>query len=347
VTHLEHGGRVFGSNMNILTIPVAFTVYPCYYVFIVKIVLPDKINISDKYKSKIRELGAEVFDDLPDEAELKKRIKDAEIITASYVDITPDVIDAAPNLKYIVVPAVGYEWVDTEYAAEKGITTLNCPTFNSQAVAEHAISLLMAANRNIIVGVDELRAGKWNPQDLVGYELRGKELGLIGYGNVGKRIEKIASALGMNVSYVNSKSLSDEVDELLKNSDYVIICAPLNDGTRNLVDRRRLDLLKQTAILVNVGRGAVIDQNALIEALKSKRIRGAGLDVFDGEPLTGAPSDTIVEIAKLPNVVTTPHMAYNTEEINDKQGAEILANLQSCIAGEPVNVVNQSEVHGS
>lgn len=313
----------------------------CYHIEM-KIVLPDKINISSDYKNKIRELGAEVFEDLPDNDELKKRIIDAEIITASYVDITPDVIDAAPHLKYIVVPAVGYEWVDTKYAASKGITTINCPTFNSQAVAEHAITLLMAANRNVITGIDELRAGKWNPQDLVGYELDGKKLGLIGYGNVGTRIEKIATSLGMKVSYVNSKSTSDEIDILLGSSDYVIICAPLNDGTRNLVDKRRLGLLKPTAILVNVGRGAVTDQDALIEVLKNKKIRGAGLDVFDGEPLAGIPNDTIVELAKLPNVVATPHMAYNTEEINDKQGAEILANLQSCMAGKPVNVVMQA-----
>lgn len=309
-----------------------------------KIVLPDKINIADEYKAEIKKLGAELFNDLPDNDELKKRIADAEIITANYVDITPDVIDAAPNLKYIVVPAVGYEWVDTKYAASKGIATLNCPTFNSQAVAEHAMTLLMAANRNLITGVDELRAGKWEPQELVGYELSGKKLGLIGYGNVGTRIEKIATALGMKVSYVNSKSTSDGVDTLLSNSDFVVICAPLNDGTKNLVDERRLKLLKPTAVLVNVGRGAIVDQNAFIELLKNKKIRGAGLDVFDGEPLTGKPSEAIVELAKLPNVVATPHIAYNTEEINDKQGTEILANLQSCIDGEPINVVAQSTV---
>ncbi len=165
---------------------------------------------------------------------------------------------------------------------------------------------------------------------------------MIGYGNVGTRIEKIAVALGLDVSYVNSKSTVDETDSLISNSDFVIICAPLNRNTRNLVDERRLNLLKPNAVLVNVGRGAVVDQNTLIELLKNKKIRGAGLDVFDGEPLAGVPSDTIVELAKLPNVVATPHIAYNTEEINDKQGAEILANLQSCLEGKPINIVREA-----
>jgi phosphoglycerate dehydrogenase-like enzyme len=307
-----------------------------------KIVIPDKLDISERYKNEIRDLGGEVFDDLPDVAELKNRIKDAEIITANYVDITSEVIDAAPNLKYIIVPANGWEWVDADYAATKGITTLNAPTHSSQAVAEHAISLLLAANRNIVAGSSELRSGKWNPQELVGYELQDKWLGLIGYGNVGTRIEKIATALGLQVSYTNSKSTPEDIDNLLNNSDFVIICAPLTDSTRNLIDERRLALLKSTAILVNVGRGAIVNQKALIETLKSKKIRGAGIDVYDGEPLTGTPSDEIIELASLPNVVATPHIAYNTAEIHDKQGAEILADIQSCLDGEPINVVKQS-----
>lgn len=307
-----------------------------------KIVIPDKLDISERYKNEIRNLGGEVFDDLPDVVELKNRIKDAEIITANYVDITSEIIDAAPNLKYIIVPANGWEWVDADYAATKGITTLNAPTHSSQAVAEHAISLLLVANRNIVIGSTELRSGRWSPQELVGYELQDKKLGLIGYGNVGTRIEKIATALGLQVSYTNSKSTSEDIDNLLSSSDFIIICAPLTDSTRNLINERRLALLKQTAILVNVGRGAIVNQKALIETLKVKKIRGAGIDVYDGEPLTGTPSSEIVELASLPNVVATPHIAYNTAEIHGKQGAEILADIQLCLDGEPINVVKQS-----
>lgn len=306
-----------------------------------KIVILDKLDISEQYKNEIRNLGGEVFDDLPDVAELKNRVKDAEIITANYVDITPDIIDAAPNLKYIIVPANGWEWVDADYAATKGITTLNAPTHSSQGVAEHAISLILATNRNIVAGSTELRSGKWSPQELVGYELAGKKLGLIGYGNVGTRIEKITAALGLEVTYTNSKSTSEDIDNLLSSSDFIIICAPLTDSTRNLIDERRLNLLKPTAILVNVGRGAIINQKALTETLKAKKIRGAGIDVFDGEPLTGTPSAEIVELASLPNVVATPHIAYNTTEIHDKQGAEILVDIKSCLDGRPINVVKQ------
>lgn len=304
-----------------------------------RIVIPDKLDISEKHKDEIRNLGGEVFDDLPDETELENRIKDAEIIMANYIDITSSVIDMAPKLKYIIVPANGWEWVDADYAASKGIRTLNAPTHSSQAVAEHAISLLFAVNRNIVAGSTELRAGKWNPQSLVGYELAGKKLGLIGYGNVGTRIEKIAKALGLEVFYSNSKSTADETDGLLRTSDFVIICAPLTDSTRNLIDERRLSLLKPTAVLINVGRGAIINQKALLDVLKAHQIRGAGIDVFDGEPLTGSPNDEIIELASLPNVVATPHIAYNTAEIHDKQGAEILADIRSCLDGSPINVV--------
>jgi len=282
-----------------------------------------------------------VFEDVPKtEKEIIARIKDAEVITANYIDITSTIIDSCPHLKYIVVPAVGYEWIDFRYAATKGIKVINSPTHNSLAVAEHAIALLFSAARNIYPAQSSLQAGRWQSRDFRGIELHGKKLGLVGYGNISKSIEAIAKGLGMDCSYVNSTSTSDELDDLLKNSDVMVICASLNDATRGLIDARRLSLLKPTAYVVNVARGAIVDQGALLDALQNRRIAGAALDVFTDEPLVGEPNDKIVELSKLPNVVATPHIGYNTEETTFRLGEEIYANLVACRDNRPQNIVN-------
>jgi D-3-phosphoglycerate dehydrogenase len=258
----------------------------------------------------------------------------------SYIDITPGIIDACPKLKYIIVPAVGYEWVDYKYAASKGIKVINSSTHNSLAVAEHAIALLFAVIRNLYPAQASLQAGKWQSRDFRGIELHGKKVGLIGYGNIGKNIEAMAKGLGMNCSYVNSKSSSDDVDTLLSNSDVVIVCASLNDATRGLLDARRLGLLKQTTYLVNVARGAILDQEALMQALRNNKIAGAALDVFADEPLVGEPNENIVELSKLPNVVATPHIGYNTNETTFRLGEEIYTNIVACLNDEPQNIIN-------
>ena len=270
------------------------------------IVIPDKIDIDEEHIKLMSELGADIFDDIPDIDNLKKRIANAQIITANYIDITAEIIDSAPRLKYIIVPAVGYEWVDVNYAASKGIVTLNCPTFNSRAVAEHAISLMMTANRKILPAAVSLRSGNWRYWEFMGLEVNMKSLGLVGHGNIGKIIHKMAEGIGMKVSFINSKSSSNDIDNMLAQSDFVIICAQLNDKTRGLIDRRRLELLKEDVILVNVGRGAIIDQNSLFNRLKENKLRGAALDVFDNEPVSGTPPEDLAEIAQLPNVVAVP-----------------------------------------
>lgn len=306
-----------------------------------KIVITDRIELPSTATEKIKQLQAVLHEDTPgDEATIIERIKDAEIITANYIDITPAMIDAAPQLKYIIVPAVGYEWVDYKYAASKGIKVLNCPTHNSLAVAEHALALLFAASRNIVEADLALRNGDWQQEKYKGFELSGKRLGLVGHGNIGKNIARMAEGLGMSVAHTNSKSTGDELDRLLSESDVVVLCLPLNENTKNLISAERLKLMKQTAVLINVARGAVVDQVALYGALKSGRIAGAGLDVFAGEPLKGVPSDEIVNLSKLSNVVATPHIGYNTEETATRLGDELLANIQSCIDGSPVNVIN-------
>jgi D-3-phosphoglycerate dehydrogenase len=306
-----------------------------------KIVITDKIDIDKATIEKIRQLPATVFEDTPktDQAILD-RVKNAEIITANYINITPKIIDSCPKLKYIIVPAVGYEWVDYEYAASKGIKVINSPTHNSLAVAEHAIALLFAAVRNINQAQASLRDGEWQSRGFRGIELHGKKLGLVGYGNIGKNIESMATGLGMDCSYVNSKSAPDDIDTLLSNSDVVLVCASLNGATRGLLDVRRLELLKPTAYLVNVARGAIIDQGALTQVLCDNKIAGVALDVFADEPLVGEPNESIVELSRLPNVVATPHIGYNTNETASKLGEEVYGNIIACLNDQPQNVVN-------
>ncbi len=306
-----------------------------------QIVIPDQIEVSEDAIEKLRQLPATIYSDTPvDESEIINRVKDAELITANYIDITSAIIDAASNLKYIIVPAVGYEWIDYKYAASKGIKVLNCPAHNSLAVAEHAMALLFAVARKIVEADTALRAGQWHQDIYKGFELGGKKLGLVGYGNVGKNIERMAEGLGMQVSHTNSRSTTKELESLLSESDIIILCLPLTESTRNLIDAQRLSLMKPSAVLINVARGAIVDQSALYVTLESRQIAGAGLDVFTGEPLKGMPSGEIIKLSQLSNVVATPHIAYNTAEMAVRLGVELLADIQSCIDGTPINVVN-------
>lgn len=308
-----------------------------------KIVIPDLIwGIPSKYWDELRSIGAEVYDDYPQNREiLLERIKDAEVMTINYFDGDKELIDSLPNLKYIISPAVGYDWIDAEYAKSKGVRVLNCPTFVPLAVAEHAMALLLTLAKRIPEAQSDMKNGLWAPNDYVAFELSGKKLGLVGYGNIGKHLEKMASGFGMSVEHVNSQSTASELDDLLATSDVVCLCLPLNEKTMGLIDGRRLGLLKKTAYLINVARGAIIDQGALLECLQNNTFAGAGLDVFDGEPgSSGEISEQIRSIIALPNVVATPHSAFNTPQSLDRLGAEIVANIKSCVANSPINQVN-------
>lgn len=195
------------------------------------IVIPHHIAIPEKYYDALTELGAVAYDDTTSIELLKERISDADIITtrtladAPIFDTSAAVIDAAPHLKYIITPSTGTNHIDVAYATSKGIQVLNCPTFNSQAVAEHAVSLMMAVNRNIVTGDKRLTSGVWDQSDLRGYELSGKKVGLIGYGHIGKILEKLCTGFGMAVSYTRSSSTDGDTDALLAASDFVIVCA--------------------------------------------------------------------------------------------------------------------------
>jgi len=218
---------------------------------------------------------------------------------------------------------------------------LNCPTFVPLSVAEHALALLFALARRLPEARADLEKGIWLSNKYTGMEVAGKTLGLVGYGNVGHHLERMVKGLGMKVIWVNSKSTAVEIDDLLRASDVVCLCLPLNKSTHHMIDKRRLGLLKKTAYLLNVARGAIVDQAALLEALQGQDFAGAGLDVFEGEPdAEGEISDQIRALVGLPNVVATPHSAFNTPETLDRKGAEILSDIQSCLAGRPQNMLN-------
>ncbi len=307
-----------------------------------KIVIPDRIDLSGADLEKLNKYDdTTIYDDVVnDPVEIINRIQGAEIITANYIDIPRAVIEANDKLKYIIVPAVGHDWVDSTAASEKGIKVINCPTFNTYAVAEHAIGLIFAVYRKTIEAHRAIRDGKWSPSEYRGTELKGKKLLAVGYGNIGKNVVKLADALGMSTDYANSKTNEKELLTKISHADVVVLCYPLNDKTKGSFGKAKIDALKPSAILINVARGLVLDQDYLFETLKAKRILGAGLDVFNKDETLQSAREDIIEFAKLPNVVATPHIGFNTHETFDRLGAELFANIDAALAGNPINIVN-------
>ena len=306
-----------------------------------RIVIPDYIEIELVTGNIKMPWDLKIYKDLPnDETELIERVKDAEIITANYVDIPASVIDAAPKLKYIVVPSVGVEWVDLAYARSKDIPVLNCPTHNSSAVAEHAIGLLFATQRKYLTANKNVKDGIWDSRGLTGSELNGKSVLIIGYGNIGKRIEKMISGFDVHCNHINSKTSKQYADELIAKADIIFMCIPQNDETTNFMHADRIASMKTEAIFINVGRGATVDEDALFKALKNKKIAGAGLDVFKNEPLVGDVPENIARFAPLENVVAVGHIGYNTQETARRLNDEMIADFESCLANNPINVIN-------
>lgn len=255
--------------------------------------------------------------------ELLKNVKGVDAILSLLTDrIDAGVVKAAGSqLKIVANYAVGYDNIDVEALKKAGVKVANTPGVLNGAVAEHAIALLMATAKRIPEADAFIRAGKyvgWKPMLLLGTELAGKTLGIIGTGRIGFGVARRAAAMGIKIAYVDvRKNLKLEkefgakkmsLDRLLKTSDFVSLHVPLLPSTRHLIGAKQLRMMKKTAILINTSRGPVIDEVALVRSLKSARIAAAGLDVFEHEPKL-APG-----LKKLKNVVLTPHTASATVE---------------------------------
>ncbi|MEK7587418.1 MAG: NAD(P)-dependent oxidoreductase [Patescibacteria group bacterium] len=302
-----------------------------------KIVSVDKVYLDPKHIRELKKLGdVVIYNDVPDEIEGIKRIKDADIVIDNWFEMPATVISAAPKLKLIAVAATGYDWIDISAAKKHNIVVCNAPGYSTGSVAEHTIGLLLRAIRLASRAEADLRAGKWNPTTYKGKELSGKTLGIIGYGAIGKRVAKIAkNGFGMRILYVNSKNSRQDIEDLLKKSDVVSINAPLTNETRGMIGTKEFQLMNSGVVIINTGRGAIIDEQSLIDTLKSGKIFAAGLDTYVDEPMR---KDN--PLFTFSNVTLTPHIAFNTEESEQRLSAIVTKNIVAYLANHPQHVVS-------
>jgi lactate dehydrogenase-like 2-hydroxyacid dehydrogenase len=264
------------------------------------------------------------------------------VLTNGRGGLSGDEMALLPKLELVCAVGAGYEAVDLEAARRRGIAVANCPDANASAVADSAMMLLMAATRHLRQADRHVHAGGWQDQWRVDTPtISGKRLGILGLGKIGGRIaQRAARGFDMEVGYHNRQAVAgspcryfDSLIELARWADFLVCSAPGGAGTRHLVNAEVLTALGPKGYLVNVGRGTVVDTAALIEALRSRRIAGAGLDVLEGEPSV---PPMLPELLGFDNVVITPHCAGRAPEARAAATALILANLNAHFSGKPL-----------
>ncbi|HEY0142935.1 MAG TPA: D-glycerate dehydrogenase [Thermoanaerobaculia bacterium] len=248
--------------------------------------------------------------------------------------ITREVLEANPNLRVVSNFAVGFNNIDLDAARELGVTVTNTPGVLTEATADLTMALLLAVTRRIVEGVDEMRTMQrceWEPMKLHGMSLQNKRLGIIGMGRIGSAVATRAIAFGMQVAGVRR---GESIDELLATSDIVSLHAPLSRETHHLIDAAALAKMKRGAYLINTSRGALVDENALCDALKSAHLRGAALDVYEFEPQVNP------RLLALPNVIAVPHIGSATEEARNAMARIAATNVRLFLRGsEPLHRV--------
>ena len=262
--------------------------------------------------------------------------------------IDAEVFEANPNLKIVANYAVGYNNIDVAEATKRGIPVSNTPGVLTDTTADFAWALLMAAARRVVEGDKFTREGRfvgWAPMLLLGHDVHHKTIGIVGFGRIGQAVAKRAMGFEMKILYYDVNQMPEvarqynaeyrELDDLLQESDFVTLHVDLNEHTHHLIDERALGLMKPNAYLINTARGPVVDEAALVKALRENRIAGAGLDVFEDEPAL-APG-----LAELDNVVIAPHIASATKETRGAMARIAAENVIAALEGrKPPTIVN-------
>lgn len=284
-------------------------------------------------------------------ADVEQKIKDADIIIANKAPLNSKTMALAPNVKLICEFATGYDNVDLAYCSSRGIKVCNAVNYSTEAVTQHTFALCLYVLEKLHHYDGYVKSGEYAAQDRfsnfdIPYtELAGKIWGIIGMGNIGRSVARVAEAFGCNVIFYSasgSSSCTDyervDFDTLLAQSDFLSLHCPLSDRTRNLIDADALKKMKKSSILINVARGPVVDDEALYQALMDGTIMAAGLDVTGTEPMKE--SNPLSRIMDSNRLIITPHMAWASIEARTRVVAETCANIDAFLKGEERNVVN-------
>ena len=285
-------------------------------------------GMAKKGVAKLESLGYEVVQEFYEPDVLAEKVKEFDaLIVRSATKVRVPIIDAAAaagRLKIIIRGGVGVDNIDVDYAKSKGIAVANTPNASSASVAELAITHMLALSRYVSIANVTMREGKWEKNAYKGIELTGKTLGVFGMGRIGRETAKRAEALGMKVVYTDRSAAEGvpyerlELDELLAKSDFITFHIPATKGQPPLVDANFIAKMKDGAFLINTARGALIDEEALCDALDSGKLAGAGLDVYQEEPCKNE------RLLHHPKVSMTPHIGGTTKEAQDRIGDEIV-----------------------
>ncbi len=280
-------------------------------------------------------------------AELTERISETEAAVINKMKMTKEVLAKAPHLKLICVAATGFDNIDTVYCREKGIAVCNVPDYSTDSVALVTVTLVLSLQMKLKSYTDFVTSGQYSASEVANRlspqfnDLSGKTWGIVGYGNIGQKIAEVAKAFGCKVIFNKNTPVDDnayrDIDSLIKESDIITLNCPLTDKTRNLINAERLEIMKNTAVLVNTARGAVCDEEAVVLALKQGKIAAFGCDVYSAEPFSE--NHPFFEIKDFENVLLTPHMAWSSFEARTRVIYEMAENIKAFFGGKIRNRV--------
>lgn len=320
---------------------------------IMKIVIADKDSVGTDMDYTIYDELGEVtyYDDKVTEENAKERLKGANVLVINKSQITDKLLDDAPDLELICEFATGYDNANIPACDRHGVKVANVVNYSTDSVAQHTFAMLFYLMENLRHYDEFVKSGDYANQehfcclDIPYEELAGKTYGIVGMGNIGRKVAQIATAFGAHVIFYASSGHSDctdyeqvSFDELLTRSDIISLHCPLSDRTRDLFNKEAFSKMKQTAILINVARGAVVVEDDLYEALANDTIRAAGLDVLNPEPM--AKDSKLLKIQDSGRLIVTPHLAWASTEARKRCLDEVKKNIQGWMNGTPRNIVN-------